>query len=247
MQRFIRLSALAVAAVALAACGRKEADEPVATTTAAGTTVSPSTTAAAINGTSLVRFVNALPTPKGVDLMVNDKAVFQGIATKAVTPYAEVATNSPRFTLRGTGKDSMMAENKEVIVDGRRYTAVALPKADGTSELRLWRDELVPADGKARIRVIHAAPGIDDVRIGVAGSDQPLFTGVSYGSEAGFKDVTPNDLMLVIRRNVAGAEPIKLKAIRLVAGRAYTLVLVTRKGVLQVITFEDQGQGTASR
>jgi len=247
MHTYTRYSSIIVAAIALAACGRAETDQPVATTTAAGTTVSPSGTAAAKNGTSLVRFVNALPSPKGLDVKVNERVLFENVATKTVTPYAEVATNAPRFTLRGAGKDSTMAENKEVVVDGRRYTAVALPKPDGTSELRLWRDDLVPDAGKARIRVIHAAPGIDDVRIGVAGSDQPLFTGVSYASEAGFKDVEPNDLMLVIRRNVAGADPIKLKAMRLSPGHAYTIVLVTMKGKLDVITFEDQGQGTASR
>lgn len=244
MHRTIRYSSI-ITIVALAACTRSKTDQPVETTTAAGTSVSPAGTVAAVNGKSLVRFVNSLPAPKGVDLKVNEGFLFQNVAPKVVTAYAEVATDAPKFALHGAGKDSTMAENKEVLVDGRRYTAVALTKADGTSELRVWRDDLVPDAGKARIRVIHAAPGLDDVRIGIAGSDTPLFNSVSYATEAGFKDVDPSDPVLIISRSAKGAQPIKLKAMHLETGHAYTIVLITKKGNLDVITFEDAGQGTA--
>ena len=239
-----RYAAIITAVVALTACGQAKTDKAVESTTAAGTTVSPSGAAAAADGKSLVRFVNTLQAPKSLDMKVNDRVLFENIASKVVTPYAEVQTNSPTFTVRLAGKDSAMAENKEMVADGKRYTAVALPKADGTSELRVWRDDLMPDSGKARIRVIHAAPGIDDVKIGVAGEAEPMFKSINYGSEAGFKDVAPADLMLVIGRDAKGAIPIKLKSMRLVAGHAYTIVLITKKGNLDSITFEDEALGT---
>ena len=55
----------------------------------------------------------------------------------------------------------------------------------------------------------------------------------------------PSDPVLIISRSVKGAQPIKLKAMHLETGHAYTIVLITKKGNLDVITFEDAGQGTA--
>jgi len=244
MHPTVRFSSIITAVVALTACGQAKTDKAVESTTAAGTSVSPSGAAAAADGKSLVRFVNTLQDAKGVDMKVNDRVLFENIASKAVTPYAEVQTNSPTFTVRLAGKDSAIAENKEAVADGKRYTAVALPKADGTSELRVWRDDLMPDSGKARVRVIHAAPGLDDITVGVAGEKDPMFKGINYASEAGFKDVTPADLMLVISRSAKGAAPTKLKSMGLVAGHAYTIVLITKKGNLDFITFEYEGMGT---
>ena len=240
----IRYTSIITAVVALTACGQAKTDKPVESTTAAGTTMSPSGVAAAADGKSMVRFVNTLQAPKNLDMKVNDRVLFENIAPKAVTPYAEVQTNSPTFTVRLAGKDSALAENKESVADGKRYTAVALPKADGKSELKIWRDDLMPDSGKARIRVIHAAPGMDDVKIGVAGEKDPMFKSINFGAEAGFKDVMPADLLLVIGRDAKGAIPIKLKSMHLVAGHAYSIVLITKKGNLDVITFVDEGMGT---
>ena len=244
MHPTLRYSSIITAVVALAACGQAKTDKPVESTTAAGTTMSPSGVAAAADGKSLVRFVNTLQAPKSLDMKVNDRVLFDNIASKTVTPYAEVQTNSPTFTVRLAGKDSSLAENKEAVADGKRYTAVALPKADGKSELRVWRDDLMPDSGKARIRVIHAAPGLDDITITVVGQKDPLFKGINYASEAGFKDIAPADVMLVISRSAKGSIPIKLKSMHLVAGHAYSIVLITKKGDLDTITFEDEGQGT---
>jgi hypothetical protein len=246
MFRPIRIASLLAVAGVAAACGRSETDKPVDSTTTAGTTTTISGKTASARGTSLVRLVNAFPATKNIDVTVNGQVVFAKVAAHTVTAYVEIESNRPQFAMRGAGKDSTMAENGEIVMDGRRYTAVALPKKDGTSALRLWRDDLVPDSGKARVRIIHAAPGIEDVKVGIVGQTDPLFSSIGYANEAGFKDVLPAEIVLVVRRMTEGTPALTLKSMHLVAGHAYTIVLVTTKGNLDSITFEDGGQGTVA-
>jgi transposase-like protein len=236
-------STIAVTGLALAmtmACAGAKTDRPVVTNDDGKSQASPSGTQMAKEGKSLVRLVNAIPAKKGIDVSGGDLAVFNGVDYKSVTPYAEVRNNVVNFRLRAAGTDSALANNNETMTDGYRYTIVALPGAKGEPQMRVLRDEVVTDSGKARIRVINAAPDIGSIDVAMQGQKDPLFTNVKYGSEAGYKDIDPTSGTIDIRSDIKTRKPLQIKNMRFEAGKAYTIVLAGwGTGGIDAITFDD--------
>lgn len=225
----------------LAGCAGAKTKEPVVSTTGDGKTTSESGDSAAKRGKSLVRFVNALP-GQSLDLTTEDRATFVNVGFKEVTPYTEIGDNLVKFRVRAADGDSVLAENSETMGDGHRYTVISMPSEDGKVRMRVVRDEVMPDSGKARIRVIQATPGLSDVDVALTGQKDLVFDNIKYGTEAGYKDVTPATATLEFRMgeppNVT--VPLRLKTMTLAAGRAYTLVIVGAlpRGI-QTIVFND--------
>jgi hypothetical protein len=233
--------------VFLAGCAGAKTEQPVVTTTADGKTVSPAGTDAAKRGKSMVRFVNAVPDSMGLDLSTDERTTFYNVEFKAVTPYTEINDNLVKFEIRGAYRDSVLANNNETMGDGYRYTVVAMPTADNQIRMRVLRDELVPDSGKARIRVINAAPGLGDADLLLAGQTDPLFDNIAYGTEAGFKDVDPGNAAVEIRGNDSPIPPVRIRSMTLAPGRAYTIVIAAaRPRGIQAITFTDAVRGTVA-
>jgi hypothetical protein len=228
------------------ACGGAKTDRPVVTKTDQGDrSTSPSGQAEAKQGKSLVRLVNAIPSKNAIDVTGADQTLFSSVDYKTVTPYRTVRDNLVTFRLRGAGIDSVIADNHETLMDGNRYTIVALPNRSGGASLRIMRDEVVPDSGKARIRVINAAPNIGEIDVALQGQKEALFQGVNYASEAGYKDITPTTASLDIRSETRAKRPGKLTSMRFEAGKAYTIVLTGwgNYGV-EAITFDDTPTGS---
>jgi len=226
----------------LAACGGKT-DTPVVTTTAEGAATSPAGESAAKSGTSMVRLVNAIPGGATVNVTGDDKALFDNVGAKDITTYAQVKDNMVAFRLRGAGKDSVLADNSESLLDGNRYTILALTDDKGNVKLKVMRDEVVPDAGKARIRVINAVPGLDDIAVAWTGQKDALFGDVDYGAEAGYKDIDPVTSALEIRRTDKGPRLVSVKSQKFEAGKAYTIVLTGTKTKVETIVFDDAVTG----
>ena len=239
MRNSIRAGVLILAGCAAMACSRSKTKQPVETTTESGKSTSPSGVAADRRGTTLVRAVNALPGKGKVDLAADARLLFTEVAYQDVTDFQEMRENVTQFTVRPTGKDTVLAENKEVMGDGARYTLVALPDGKGGTTLRVLRDELVAAPDKTIIRVINAAPGMEDVTVKVQGQKDPLFTNIGLGVEAGYKEIAPTTATLVFQAQ-KGA-PVTVEKLKLDPGRAYTIVL-TGAAVhkAEVVHFDDR-------
>ena len=227
-----------------ASCKGARTDRPVATNVGGDTTISPSGDAAAGAGRSMVRLVNALPANQSIDVSGDDRTLFSAVTYKKVTPYVEVKDNQINFKLFPAAKDSSIADNSEMMKDGNRYTIVALPDDKGGATMRILRDEVVPDSGKARIRVINAAPGVKDADVALQGQKDPLFSDVDYKSEAGYKDITPITATVEIRGDDPNSKPILVKNVHFDAGKAYTIVLTGWKSKpVEVITFDDSETG----
>lgn len=230
------------AAVMLAAgCAGGKTDRPVVTTKDNGqTSSSPAGTDIARQGKTLVRLVNALPSKTAVDVSGDDRTLFIATPYRTVTSYQEIGDNVVTFRLRAAGTDGVLTDNQETMRDGGRYTVVAYPNDKGQPQLRILRDELVPAPGKARIRVINAAADLGTVDIAMQGQKSPFFSNLREGVEAGFVDIDPTSGNLDIRSDVKTKYPVQLKDVRFEAGRAYSIVLAgwgTAK--IDAITFDD--------
>lgn len=237
--RHIWRSAVAVGALSmLGACDAKT-DRPVTTTTAQGTSTTPSGEVADARGRALVRFVNALPGRSGLVLRTGEESPFQAVGYKSVTPYVEVADNVARFELVDA-EGAVLASNSEAMRDGERYTVIALAEGDGGgATLRVLRDELEPDDGKARIRVINALADVGEIDVRLDAREEPLFEGVNAGSEAGFEDIDPIGGRLAVHREDGSTPIVTLARKQFQAGRAYTVVVTGRQGQADAITFDD--------
>lgn len=239
MGNSIRAGVAALAGCLVLACSPSKTKQPVETTTESGKSVSPSGTATDKRGTTLVRVVNALPDKTHIDIAADDKVIFSDVGYQDVTDFQELRDNVTRFTLRRNDRDSVLAENREVIGDGARYTIVALPDPKGGILLRVLRDELVTDPAKTKLRVINAAAGMDNVDVLIKGEKDPLFSNVDSGIEAGYKDVIPATTTLVFRAQ--SGRPMEVENVKLEAGRAYTIVLTGALGhKVDAVRFDDR-------
>ena len=241
MQSYTRFS-LTLAAILGAACTPAK-DSAVTTTTDQGVSASPSGKVAAQRDHSMIRVVNAVPNGPDMTLLADERTIFDKVAGSEVTAYKEMGDNAVKFSVRRSDQPSAAGEavNREVMGDGQRYTAVVLPAdTHGEMGLRVLHDELTPAAGKARIRVIHAAAGAGEVDIAMTGHTDELFSGINYGNEAGYKDVDPTFGTLEVRRKNERLQLATVKDMKLEPGTAYTVVIVGGpKLPLKALTFED--------
>jgi uncharacterized protein DUF4397 len=210
----------------IAACaGSSKTKEPVVSTSGGKTAVSEAGTTVAKRGKSLVRVVNAIPGERTVDITTDDRTVFYDVGYRTVTPYTEIGDNVVKFRLLGGGPDSVWADNTETLMNGTRYTIVALPGKDGGGRLTVLTDDVVPAQGKARLRVVNAAPILTEVNVKFAGQKEPVFKQIGYGAAAGFHELDPVKAVIVFDRVDPAGTVLRTPRLGLEAGRSYTIVL----------------------
>lgn len=206
------LSALAVSAMLVAGCN-KESNQaaPVASKSGGSTSTAPeSGKAANENEQALVRVISAAADAPAVEVTADKNPVFTRVEYKDVTPYKALPANFDDFAVKAAGQESAapLAENSESIMSGRHYTLVIYPdapasKVDATSDapraegekklaLDVIADDLqAPSAGKARVRVINAAAGTDDIEVFLRGQKDALFDDVDFKEAIAYKEVDP--------------------------------------------------------
>ncbi len=231
--------ALAVITVALLGACKKD-DSVVKTMSGDDTTLSASADSAAARGHSMVRFVNVGNTGKDVALLMGEQTLFDNVKVSSVTDYREVSANLAKFAARAFGSPdtTALALNDEVLVDGNRYTVFLIAEDLSRNTVHVVQDEVLPDSGMARIRVMHAAPGGPELDVSVAKDKKPLFSGVNFKSEAGYKDVPPARIVLEVRAKGEDKVLMRLPAMDLKAGTATTIV-ISGAGKLAFFAFTD--------
>ena len=134
-------------------------DAVIKTTSDGGLNMSASADAANARGRSMVRIVNVDNTGNDVALRMGEQTLSDNVKTASVTDYREVVANMADFSARRVGPDdtTALATNKEVLMDGHRYTVFLIAEDVAKNTLRIVQDEIIPDSGKARIRVLHAS------------------------------------------------------------------------------------------
>ena len=183
---------LATLALTVAACGGRDSS-PIKTTSAGGAEVSPAADSVGSRGHSLVRVVNATSGGKTVTVQLGDRTLFSELAVGTVSDYSEVATNLAMFSVLSASSTmgTMLSQADRLLIDGNRYTIFVITKDVAEQELRVIRDDVIPDSGKARLRIIHAAPGGPEFDVQSPGTVDRLFSGVKFLAEAGPVDLSP--------------------------------------------------------
>jgi hypothetical protein len=232
----------AVAVVALVACRDSQTDKDVTTRTSTGdAAVSMSGDSADKRGMALVRVVNAVPGQNRLVVRADREHQLTGAEYKTVTDYQPIDRNWVTFEI-GTSGDSAfepLATNREMLTDGHRYTIVVMRDSAKVYETRVLRDEISDDTTTARVRLIHAARGIDEVNLVQRGADT-LIDGVNFTREAGYKSVAPWSGTLEVRSESGNRLLLAIPNVSLQAGRSYTIVLTKNAaGKLESFRFDD--------
>lgn len=229
----------------LCACGSNKTTEQASETkSAAGTSQAPSGEAAKQIDRALVRFANA--TPASATLYFGDNSEFGDVAHGTVTPYKQLPAERHDFKLRTSeAAGEPLATNSEGLSAGKHYTVLAVETSHGNPakyDLTVFDDDLsAPDPGKAKLRVIHAAPGVKDVDIYSKTSAEALITGASFDHATGYKQVDPAIAELDVRQNGSKKNELKVRELKLSPGHLYTVLLMGGEGrALTSDVIEDQ-------
>jgi hypothetical protein len=240
----------------MGACARESTqNQPVTTTTNAGTATAPPAREAERRDNALVRVVHAVPGAQAVDVFTDDTRTFTNVAYKTVTPYREISDDRHAFRVRPQGQDQTtapLAENSENLGGGNHYTVVALPR-DATGReatLRIFSDRLTPPTaGKAKVRVVHAAPDAGEVDVYARGREDALFGGVNVETATTYTEVDPMTVTLEVRPEGQQQAVLTVPNARFEAGKIYTIVVMGRtRGTprLEAVIIEDQLGGAGA-
>ena len=229
---------IAATVVVTGACQKDSS--PIKTTSTGETNVSSPSDSLAARGHSLVRVVNAVTNGGDVTVQISDQPLFRDVKPGSVTDYREITNNLADFSVRaaGTADGFMIAEKERLLLDGNRYTVFLISEDMSKRSLRVVRDDVIPDSGKARIRVVHAAPGAPELDVSISGTTEKLFSGVNFKGEAGYKDITPGSVTLELRAKDANKVLLRLPAMTLERGTATTLV-ITGAAKLGFLKFTD--------
>lgn len=227
--RVSNIHAIGLVAVLFAlGCDRAETRTAVVTTNSpAGSSTAPSSTSAASRDEALVRVVHAIPYAPALDVYAGDLVIFDALNFKSVTSYRALDGKRYSFALRPAGMTNAkpMASNTEGLEDGSYYTVFALPGERRTAHMRIVTDKLdKPADGRLRLRVVHAGDGVGAVDVRATGNDGALFEAIDFQAVSDYREIGPVNGPIEIRAP-GGAPVITLPNAHLEAGRFYTLVL----------------------
>lgn len=236
--RPIAVSALFSALFLSSSCTPKT-DTPSVTTTSEGQqTDAPAGKDAAKNNTALVRFINADPDGKPLDIVSGDKQLFKDVAFKSITPYMQLPRGVTQFKLRAAGDSTDLTTARRELFPGRHYTLVALPAKKGKSNLASLSDNLGLLDpGQARIRLINATSDVNDLDLFKEGSTTRITHGVDAGAATSFTDFAPGKVEV---HQANKPTPMKLAMLPVESDRLYTFIVVGTASALDAVQVVDR-------
>jgi hypothetical protein len=180
-------------------------------------------------GIAFVRYVSAVDAHSGTDLYFGDMRLFSTADAKTPTEYKQVPAERRDFILREAGKADSAAfeKNSEGLGEGKHYTVVVYEDQDAKPVLRVFNDdESAPAAGKAKLRVIHAAPGLDPVNVYAPGHKDKLAGESRFSTVSTWQEVNPVNGPLEVQ--VGSGRTGRMTRVpdsRIEAGKLYTLVV----------------------
>lgn len=245
MTRASRTLALLTAAFfSTQACSKSADDQQaVETRTDDGTLVSAMTPENAdAEGSAMIRVVNAVPLSSDLIVRADEMHSLPSVSYGQVSDYHSIDKTWASFQVGDTvaGTFAPLNTNRALLSNGARYTIVVLKNEQGDSfETRIARDEYVAEPNKVAVRVIHASPGIKEVKVQPRGGEV-LVEGLDYGDEESYLQINPWSGVLEVRADERNEPMLVTPKVNFEAGKAYTLVLSRdKKGKVELFWFAD--------
>ena len=178
-----------------------------------------------------VRVAHFSPDAPAVDVYVNDDKVLSGVEYKTVSKYLELPAGSYDLAVRPAGaaasSDAVIEATAEVKA-GNAYTVAAVG-ALADIEGKILSDDLsAPASGKAKVRVIHAAPEVPAVDVAVEGGPT-LFEGAEFPSATDYAEVDAGTYPVQVKA-ASGGDVLLEASLPVKAGTIYSVAAVGGAG-----------------
>ncbi|MCP9493086.1 MAG: DUF4397 domain-containing protein [Pyrinomonadaceae bacterium MAG19_C2-C3] len=253
---FVTLAFLVIFSAACNNANQETSNQSVTTTTnsaSGANSVAPAAKEVESRNNVLVRVAHLVPGAPNVDLFVDNAKMFDNTTYKRVSPYKEVSEGEHKYYLRQAGQNTAqsLAEEDERTSDaGAHYTVLAVPTSVvGRPELKIIKDDYsAPANGKAKVRVIHAALGTGDIDVVANGVSESLFDDIGFADDEEYEEINPVNGTLEVRlegKNIAVAT---LPNTVFEAGKLYTIFVVgSPTGGARVEAFVVTDEFTAPR
>lgn len=160
-----------------------------------------------------------------VDVFVDGKEVFSGVAYATTSEYVEIAPGKHRVqvALAADSINDSIIDTTIDVIRGRPYTLAAINTLEALEVLALSDSLKTPPAGDARVRLIHASPGTRPIDLWAAEGSYPLLTDQYFGS-ADYINIPAGEYTFNVAQ--AGTSDILLESqeLRLEAGWTYTVV-----------------------
>jgi hypothetical protein len=198
--------------------------------------------AVAQQGQALVRVVHLSAGAPKVDVYVDGTRMIAAVPFKTASKYSRMPASVHTLVLRPAGSppSSPPAASQRVsVLPGAAYTAVLLG-APTQLQLRVAKDDFsAPPPGKAKVRVVNAAPQSPPLDIAVAGGPV-LFRNVTFGMVSNFVPVTAGRFGLEVRQAGTSTVLFTQGAARLPAGTIITVAgTITGTGKIEMLPILD--------
>lgn len=183
---------------------------------------------------ALLRVVHGSPDAPEVDVLLNDSIVLMDVPYLGQSGYLVVAAGPANIKVNVAGTDMTVIDADVVLDADTAYTVAAVNQVANIEALVLVDDLEPPADGQARVRLIHGAPSAPEVDIFFGAPDaalgDPLLEDVPYLAVADGNVVDAGTYR--VRIAPAGTTDIVIDtgAIPLESGVAYTAIAVDAAG-----------------
>jgi len=209
------------------------------------------TGAVAQEGQALVRVVHLSAGAPRVDVYVDGTRMIAAVPFKTASKYHRMPASAHTLALRpaGSAANSTPAASQRVsVLPGVAYTVVLLG-TPAQLQVRVAKDDFsAPPPGKARLRVVNAAPQSPPLDIGVAGGPV-LFRNVTFGMVSDFVAVAAGRFSLEVRQAGTSTVLFTQGAARLPAGMIITVAgTITSAGKIEMLPILDAaGAGNLPR
>lgn len=232
-RRFVLAAATALTA-SVAGCGTGDTNGAANNTTAAtttqqmttGTTTGEQTTEGTTTqgASAWLRVAHLAPDAPAVDVLVDGSVALEGVMFGDISDYLSVSPSNHVVTVRTTDGQSTVFE-ETLTLDAMAYTAAAIGEVSGDNPTftvaSFVDDPGEVASDSAAIRLVHASPDAPAVDVATAGgADDPLFSGVEFGTASDYVTVPTGEYTLEVRPADASSssEPVASTTVTLESG-----------------------------
>ncbi|MBX7233328.1 MAG: DUF4397 domain-containing protein [Caldilineales bacterium] len=172
-----------------------------------------------------LRLAYALAGVGPVNVTVDGAAIFTNIAYAAATPYISLAAGQHTLTILPVGATRPLLQQTVTLAGDVDHTALAAGAAGAATLTLLEDDNARPADGKARLRAVHAAPDAPAVDV-ANGEDLPFLFGLAPGEASAYVPLDAGVYDLRLQQAGFKTALATLPPTTLAEGRVYTLFLI---------------------
>lgn len=184
------------------------------------------TATATAKGVAKIRFVQASPDAKAIDLYLDGKIAIKSLAFGKTTDFGAVAAGAHDVAVVAAGGSvsKALATRKITVVDTRAYDVVVHGPAAKLQVEDFKVDLGAVTKGKARVRVIDESADAGALDIAVKGG-KALFANVTSTSASVTADVDPGAVNFDVRTAGKTTVVLAIPSVKIEAGKVYEIVL----------------------